>query len=238
MHVWARAFLSWLLVFDPSTPPNHPPTLTYSLRQIMMTAATMATSDKMTIGITGLFRVYCGSCAGIPWGTVDRWGCGFVITPTCPWHTPTFPPRSTLYLPDGAMNESKAHAELIQPLETRAQVLVSLVGHLCPAVSVRWVPLYEPYGPTIKSNAYDALILSQETLRGGERINQVREENGFQPLDLIVVDCVPDPQDSGSDFLLLLLSLLFLAQCLNVKTRAVRSFHSKVASSPSPAGPK
>ncbi len=37
-----------------------------------------------------------------------------------------------------------------------------------------------------------ALVVSKETLSGGEAINQYRREHGFKPLELIVVDLVAD----------------------------------------------
>jgi pantetheine-phosphate adenylyltransferase len=36
----------------------------------------------------------------------------------------------------------------------------------------------------------EALVLSKETVQGGELINQQRKENGFEPLALIVIDLV------------------------------------------------
>jgi len=37
---------------------------------------------------------------------------------------------------------------------------------------------------------FDALIVSPETTDGGERINEIREERGYDPLDVVVVDHV------------------------------------------------
>ncbi|MFB6094245.1 MAG: phosphopantetheine adenylyltransferase [Halanaeroarchaeum sp.] len=37
---------------------------------------------------------------------------------------------------------------------------------------------------------FDALVVSPETRPGGERINEIREERGQDPLDLVVVDHV------------------------------------------------
>jgi pantetheine-phosphate adenylyltransferase len=38
---------------------------------------------------------------------------------------------------------------------------------------------------------FDALIVSPETKAGGERINEIREAHGREPLELVVVDHVP-----------------------------------------------
>lgn len=37
-----------------------------------------------------------------------------------------------------------------------------------------------------------ALVVSKETVSGGEAINQYRREHGFRPLEIIVVDLVVD----------------------------------------------
>lgn len=37
-----------------------------------------------------------------------------------------------------------------------------------------------------------ALVVSKETVSGGEAINQYRREHGFRPLEIIVVDLVAD----------------------------------------------
>lgn len=43
---------------------------------------------------------------------------------------------------------------------------------------------------------YDALVVSPETRDGGERINKIRQERGYEPLELVVVDHV-EAEDGG-----------------------------------------
>jgi len=50
--------------------------------------------------------------------------------------------------------------------------------------------LEEPTGIATEEQ-FDALIVSPETVEGGERINEIREERGFEPLDIEVVEHVP-----------------------------------------------
>jgi pantetheine-phosphate adenylyltransferase len=47
--------------------------------------------------------------------------------------------------------------------------------------------LEEPTGIAVEPQ-YDALIVSPETKPGGEKINEIREERGLEPLDVVVVD--------------------------------------------------
>jgi pantetheine-phosphate adenylyltransferase len=50
--------------------------------------------------------------------------------------------------------------------------------------------LDEPTGIATEPQ-FDALIVSPETRDGGERINEIRRERGYEPLDIEVVDHVP-----------------------------------------------
>jgi pantetheine-phosphate adenylyltransferase len=58
----------------------------------------------------------------------------------------------------------------------------------------RWLPrarvnaLREPYGPAARRKKLQALIVSNGTLASGRRLNRLRQQNGLQPLDLVVVD--------------------------------------------------
>lgn len=47
--------------------------------------------------------------------------------------------------------------------------------------------LQEPTGIATQPR-FDALIVSPETIEGGERINEIRRERGYDPLELVVVD--------------------------------------------------
>jgi len=48
--------------------------------------------------------------------------------------------------------------------------------------------LREPYGPAASQKRLQALIVSKGTLPSGRRLNRLRQQNGLQPLDLVVVD--------------------------------------------------
>jgi pantetheine-phosphate adenylyltransferase len=51
------------------------------------------------------------------------------------------------------------------------------------------VRLDEPTGVAVEPK-FDALVVSPETVEGGERINEIRRERGLDPLDIEVVDHV------------------------------------------------
>jgi pantetheine-phosphate adenylyltransferase len=47
--------------------------------------------------------------------------------------------------------------------------------------------LEDPYGVASEDPSFDALVVSPETEGGGERINDIREDRGYEPLEIVVV---------------------------------------------------
>lgn len=50
--------------------------------------------------------------------------------------------------------------------------------------------LEEHYGPTVDDESIDAIVVSQETEPIALRINQIRQEKGMKPLDIITMGMV------------------------------------------------
>ena len=53
------------------------------------------------------------------------------------------------------------------------------------------VPLNDPFGLTISGKDLDALIVSKETQRTAEKINEKRQSSKLPPLEIIAVNMVP-----------------------------------------------
>jgi pantetheine-phosphate adenylyltransferase len=56
-------------------------------------------------------------------------------------------------------------------------------------------------GPAGAEKKMEALVVSEETISGGEQINKYREDHGMKALDIVVIDTVPNreglnPNDS------------------------------------------
>lgn len=47
--------------------------------------------------------------------------------------------------------------------------------------------LEDPYGVASEDPDFDALVVSPETEEGGEKINEIREQRGYEPLEIFVV---------------------------------------------------
>jgi len=58
------------------------------------------------------------------------------------------------------------------------------------------VPLNDPYGLTISCRGLEALVVSKETEKTAEKINEKREKAGFPPLKIVTVNMVPAENSS------------------------------------------
>ena len=61
---------------------------------------------------------------------------------------------------------------------------------------VKIVPLEDNWGPAALGEEFDGILVSQETEKMANKLNQVRKENGTAPLEVIVIPMV-DAYDGG-----------------------------------------
>jgi pantetheine-phosphate adenylyltransferase len=76
----------------------------------------------------------------------------------------------------------------VRSFSSRVRVLDRFLKTRRWSSRARLTALHEPYGPAAKRRKLQALIVSKGTLASGRRLNQLRRQNGLQPLDLFVVD--------------------------------------------------
>uniref|UniRef100_A0A914HUG2 RanBP2-type domain-containing protein n=1 Tax=Globodera rostochiensis TaxID=31243 RepID=A0A914HUG2_GLORO len=89
---------------------------------------------------------------------------------------------------DGKMNESKILCELLEPVGKRCRSVVEFIEDISDGISCNAQPIYDPFGPAIEGNHFQAIVVSEETLKGGKAVNAKRVENGFNNLDICLVD--------------------------------------------------
>lgn len=78
----------------------------------------------------------------------------------------------------------------IEDYDTR---LSRLEGHLVDrhlSDRVEIIPLGDSFGPTIHENDFDAIVVSRETERGAEEINEIRRSKKMGELAVVVIDMV------------------------------------------------
>uniref|UniRef100_A0A914YYM3 Cytidyltransferase-like domain-containing protein n=1 Tax=Panagrolaimus superbus TaxID=310955 RepID=A0A914YYM3_9BILA len=97
----------------------------------------------------------------------------------------------------GEMNRKKTLYELIEPLDRRIDVVEEFLKDITDGVTVDVQEIQDPFGPAIVIKDLDCIIVSQETVKGGQAVNQKRKERGLSELDIQKIELV-----EGSDEIL------------------------------------
>uniref|UniRef100_A0A1B0FAQ6 Bifunctional coenzyme A synthase n=1 Tax=Glossina morsitans morsitans TaxID=37546 RepID=A0A1B0FAQ6_GLOMM len=95
------------------------------------------------------------------------------------------------------MTKSKILNELILPVEQRISELREFLQEIDSTLHYEIVPIDDPYGPTNSDPNMDMIVVSSETLRGGEKINEIRAKNNLKLLDIYCIDLVENSNGKG-----------------------------------------
>ncbi|GLV32971.1 Bifunctional Phosphopantetheine adenylyltransferase - Dephospho-CoA kinase [Carabus blaptoides fortunei] len=135
--------------------------------------------------------------------------------------------KVTVGVTDTPMLSGKTLWELIEPCGTRLEGVRDFVEDVCPGLTYSIVPIQDPFGPTQSDPTMEMIVVSAETLRGGEKVNELRQQNQLNTLDINIVDLVdcPDRQadeeakiSSSTGRMRLLGTLLRPARCTRDET--------------------
>jgi phosphopantetheine adenylyltransferase len=116
-----------------------------------------------------------------------------------PFGIPSLPPPPSGNNPADELLAKKAHHDLLQSLEARTTAAADFMSSVRPALTVTTGALRDPSAPTqaeLDPNM-QALVVSRETLSGGEAINSGRRARGFEELRLVVVSLVGEQPGGG-----------------------------------------
>ncbi|KAH8939148.1 hypothetical protein BDL97_15G022600 [Sphagnum fallax] len=98
--------------------------------------------------------------------------------------------RVVVGISTGPMLVNKELAHLIQPFDVRRVAVEKYIKSVKPGLEVQVEPIVDAYGPSITDKALEAIVVSQETMKGGEAVNKKRAERGLSQLQVKVVDLV------------------------------------------------
>ena len=90
----------------------------------------------------------------------------------------------TVGVSTGPLLKEKVLKELLEPLEQRCLNVKELMEDMRPGLKLNIVPIIDSYGPTITDPELDSLVVSEETLKGGEAVNRKRLELGMSTMDM------------------------------------------------------
>lgn len=80
--------------------------------------------------------------------------------------------------------------ELILPVEERISQLREFLLDIDSTLQYDIVPIDDPFGPTQTDPNIDMIVVSAETLRGGQKVNEIRASKNLSQLDIFSIDIV------------------------------------------------
>ncbi len=84
---------------------------------------------------------------------------------------------------------SSSRKVTLQDYDTRLNNLENRLGQIAGNKRFIVFPLDDPMGRAANGN-FEYIVVSQETIRGAEKINEVRARNGLKPLEIIIIDMI------------------------------------------------
>lgn len=125
---------------------------------------------------------------------LEPWSPGPSLASTAVPLTPTFcrPAADRLLV-------NKQGREWLEAYEVRSGAAVGYMEAIHPGVRVTAGPLLDPKEPPLATTdpSFEAIVVSEETIRGAEAINAGRAERGFAPLVVVVVGLVRGQHSSS-----------------------------------------
>ncbi|XP_012537652.1 bifunctional coenzyme A synthase [Monomorium pharaonis] len=107
--------------------------------------------------------------------------------------------RLTVGVTDTNMITSKILWELIQPCTQRIREVEEFLEDVDSSITPNVVPIDDMYGPTKEDPTLEMLVVSEETKRGGDKINELRMQKGLSKLDIYTVELAIDENHNENE---------------------------------------
>ncbi|XP_069359336.1 bifunctional coenzyme A synthase isoform X1 [Maniola hyperantus] len=105
----------------------------------------------------------------------------------------------TVGVTDVNMIQSKTLWELIEPIEKRMKAVLEFLRDINPDLEYNVCPIQDVYGPTKDDPRFQLIVVSEETKRGAIKINEKRQTNGLQPLDVYTIGIAEDMDQQSNE---------------------------------------
>uniref|UniRef100_A0AC34QRC9 Cytidyltransferase-like domain-containing protein n=1 Tax=Panagrolaimus sp. JU765 TaxID=591449 RepID=A0AC34QRC9_9BILA len=92
--------------------------------------------------------------------------------------------KVTCGVTSGDMNKKKVLYELMEPLKTRMAVVEEFLKDISDGLIVDVQEITDPFGPAIVLEDLDCLVVSEETVKGGDACNVKRKERGLNEMHI------------------------------------------------------
>lgn len=104
--------------------------------------------------------------------------------------------RLVVGVTDTSMIKSKILWELIAPVDERIHEVREYLTVLNQNLTYDIVPINDIYGPTIVEEDLQCIVVSKETFRGADKINEARLEKGWPKLEVHIVNLLEEESSS------------------------------------------
>jgi len=96
-----------------------------------------------------------------------------------------------------SLSAGKTLPDLILPVEERIARLREFLMDIDSTLQYEIVPIDDPFGPTQVDPDLDMIVVSAETLRGGQKVNEIRNAKQLRELEIFVIDIVESNVHDG-----------------------------------------
>ena len=98
----------------------------------------------------------------------------------------------TIGVTDHNMVRHKTLWELIESPQARIAKLNAYLTDIDPYIDYKLSPIQDPFGPAIVDGSLQAIVVSEETIRGGQKINDIRATKEMSQLQIDVIRLLND----------------------------------------------
>ncbi|CDO95464.1 unnamed protein product [Kluyveromyces dobzhanskii CBS 2104] len=100
-------------------------------------------------------------------------------------------------LTDQELLANKKHKALLEPFNVRSKNVEGFIKLLKPMLKLEIIAIRDVCGPTGSVPDIQALVVSRETMSGGNIVNRTRVERGLSELDIVVVNVLGGREEDG-----------------------------------------
>jgi phosphopantetheine adenylyltransferase len=98
-----------------------------------------------------------------------------------------------------SFNPTIEHPEQISEIKKPGPNGHAVLARYPSGLLIKYVEIWDPFGPTITDEKIDTLVISAETRSGGNAVNQKRKEQGWSELEVLEVDVLDAEEAEDGD---------------------------------------
>ncbi|XP_063705461.1 uncharacterized protein LOC134834652 [Culicoides brevitarsis] len=94
------------------------------------------------------------------------------------------------------IRKGKILPEIVLPVARRIKDVLKFLNFVKNSIKYEVVPISDPFGPTASDPDMDMIVVSEETYRGGQKVNELRAEKGLRQLQIHKIPLVDHSKEA------------------------------------------